>query len=325
MISIKSPREIELMKQAGHINYLTHQELAKHIRVGITTGELNDIADKFMREHEGKPSCLNYEGFPKSICISVNDEVVHGIPGNRKLKNGDVVSIDFCVEYKGYQSDAARTYIVGSAPKEIEDFVKYTEESLYVGIKKVKPGAKVSDIGASIEKYAKDHNLGVVRELVGHGLGTSIHEDPDVHNYYTNMPTILKEGMVIAIEPMLTFGKRYVYMKDDNWTIATEDGLPAAHFEHTVVVTKDGYEILTGEWYKNMAKKNSDKIEVEGKVIEVLKGSDYLVELQNGHTVKAYVSGKMRIHMIRILPGDTVTVELSPYDLTRGIITWNKR
>lgn len=325
MISIKSEREIELMRIAGHINYLTHQEIKKHIRAGITTGELNDIADKFIREHDALPSCLNYEGFPKSICISVNDEVVHGIPGNRKLKNGDIVSVDFCVEYKGYQSDSAMTHIVGSVSKEVEDLVENTKKSLYIGINAVKAGAKVSDIGAAIEKYAKSCHLGVVRELVGHGLGTSIHEDPDVPNYYTNMPTILKEGMVIAIEPMLTLGKRYIYMKDDDWTIATDDGLPAAHFEHTVLVTKEGYEILTGEWYNNMAKKNSDKIEVEGKVVEVLKGSDYLVELPNGHTVKAYVSGKMRIHMIRILPGDTVTVELSPYDLTRGIITWNKR
>ena len=247
MISIKSQREISLMKEAGHINYLTHQELIKHIKAGITTGELNDIADKFIRMHGGLPSCLNYEGFPKSICISVNDEVVHGIPGNRKLKNGDIVSIDFCVEYKGYQSDSAMTHIVGSVSKEVEDLVRNTEKSLYIGINEVKAGVKLSNIGKAIEDYAKSHGLGVVRELVGHGLGTSIHEDPDVPNYYTNSPVILKEGMVIAIEPMLTLGKRYIYMKDDDWTIATDDGLPAAHFEHTVVVTKDGYEILTGE------------------------------------------------------------------------------
>ncbi len=247
MISIRSQREIALMRQAGHINYLTHQELKKHIKAGITTGELNDIADKFMRKLGGKPSCLNYEGYPKSICISINDEVVHGIPGNRKLKNGDIVSIDFCVEYKGYQSDATITHIVGSVSKEVEDLVINTEKSLYIGINEVKPGAKVSAIGKAIEDYATKCGLGVVRELVGHGLGTSIHEDPDVPNYYTNMPTVLKEGMVIAIEPMLTLGKRYVYLKDDNWTVATDDGLPAAHFEHTVLVTKDGYEILTGE------------------------------------------------------------------------------
>ena len=247
MISIKSDREIELMKMAGHINYLTHQEIKKHIRAGVTTGELNDIADKFIRSHDAVPSCLGYEGFPKSICISVNDEVVHGIPGNRKLKNGDIVSIDFCVGYKGYQSDSAMTHIVGSVPKDVQELVENTKKSLYIGIAQVKEGAKVSDIGKAIEDFAKKSGLGVVRELVGHGLGTSIHEDPDVPNYYTKMPTVLKAGMVIAIEPMLTLGKRYIYQKDDNWTICTDDGLPSAHFEHTVLVTKDGYEILTGE------------------------------------------------------------------------------
>ena len=247
MISIKSPREIELMKQAGHINYLTHQELKKHLRIGITTGELNDIADKFIRSQGGIPSCLNFEGYPKSICISVNDEVVHGIPGNRKLKNGDVVSIDFCVGYKGYQSDSANTYIIGSASREIQDLVLNTKKALYEGLSAVKAGAKISDIGLKVETYANNHHLGVVRELVGHGLGTSIHEDPDVPNFYTNDSTILKKGMVIAVEPMLTLRDRHVYMADDDWTIKTQDGCASAHFEHTVLVTDDGYEILTGE------------------------------------------------------------------------------
>ena len=247
MINIRSKREIELMKQAGHINYLTHQELKKHLRVGITTGELNDIADKFIRSMGGVPSCLNFEGYPKSICISVNDEVVHGIPGKRKLKNGDVVSIDFCVGYKGYQSDSANTYIIGTAPRETQDLVSNTKKALYEGLSAVKAGAKISDIGIKVETYATNHHLGVVRELVGHGLGTSIHEDPDVPNYYTNDKSILKSGMVIAVEPMLTQGDRHVYMADDDWTIKTQDGSPSAHFEHTVLVTDTGYEILTGE------------------------------------------------------------------------------
>lgn len=247
MISIKSPREIELMKIAGHINYLTHLEVKKNIRVGITTRELNDIADKFIRSQNCTPSFLNYEGYPASICISVNDEVVHGIPGSRKLKNGDVVSIDIGVCYKGYHSDSANTYIVGTSSKEIIDLVENTKKSLYIGLDAIKDGAKVSDIGANIETFAKECKLGVIRELVGHGVGTSVHEDPDVPNYYTNERTVLKEGMVIAVEPMLTLGKRYIYMLDDDWTIKTDDELPAAHFEHTVLVTKEGYEILTGE------------------------------------------------------------------------------
>lgn len=248
MINIKSDREIELMKYAGHINYLTHQELAKHIKVGISTKELNDIAHKFIISNGCYPSSLNYEGYPASICISVNDEVVHGIPSRKKiLKEGDVVSIDFTVEYKGYQSDSANTYIVGNASKEVIDLVENTKKALYEGLSVIKSGVKISDIGSKIENFAKENNLGVVRELVGHGLGTDIHEEPDVPNYYTSDRTRLKKGMVIAVEPMLTLGKRDIYECEDGWTIKTEDGLPAAHFEHTILVTDDGYVILTGE------------------------------------------------------------------------------
>ena len=233
MISIKSEREIEIMKEAGYINYLTHQELKKHLKPGITTNELNNIADKFIRSHGGIPSCLGYEGYPKSICISINDEVVHGIPSNRKLRKGDVVSLDFCTEYKGYNSDSANTYIIGDeAPKNVKDLA----------------GAKIGDIGHAIEEFAHKHGLGVVEALVGHGVGTSIHEDPDVPNYGKKGTGItLKKGMVIAVEPMLNLGTKEVCILDDGWTIVTEDEMPSAHFEHTVVVTDDGYEILTGD------------------------------------------------------------------------------
>ena len=249
MISIKSEREIKIMKEAGYINYLTHQELKKHLRPGITTNELNDIADKFIRSHGGIPSCLGYEGYPKSICISINDEIVHGIPSNRRIKKGDIVSFDFCTEYKGYNSDSANTYIVGDdAPEDVKNLVKYTKEALYVGLNEIKPGAKIGDIGHAIETFAHEHGLSVVEELVGHGVGTSIHEDPDVPNYGEKGTGItLKKGMVIAVEPMLNLGTKDVCMLDDDWTIVTEDGLPSAHFEHTVVVTDDGYEILTGD------------------------------------------------------------------------------
>lgn len=248
MIVLKSKREIELMKFAGHINYLTHKEVEKNLRPGISTSKLNDIADKFIRKNECTPSFLNYEGFPKSICISINDEVVHGIPSkSRIIKDGDVVSIDIGVCYKGYHSDSANTYIVGTSKEKIVDLVNNTRESLYKGLSVIKAGAHLNEIGIEIEKYAKLNHLGVVRELVGHGVGVDIHEDPDVPNYKTNDKTILKSGMVIAVEPMLTLGDRHIYMEDDEWTIRTEDGLPSAHFEHTVVVTEDGYEILTGE------------------------------------------------------------------------------
>lgn len=247
MITIKSEREIELMKHAGYINYLTHKEVAKNIKPGISTKALNDIAHKFIVSNGCTPSFLNYEGYPASICISINDEVVHGIPSKRKIKDGDVVSIDIGVEYKGYHSDSANTYIVGKVSKEIEDLVNNTQKSLYEGLSVIKDGVKISDIGRKIEDFAKINNLGVVRELVGHGVGTNIHEEPDVPNYYTHDNTRLKSGMVIAVEPMLNLGTRHIYMEDDDWTIKTEDGLPSAHFEHTVLVTKDGYVILTGE------------------------------------------------------------------------------
>ncbi len=247
MISIKSDREIELMKHAGHINYLTHREVAKHLKPGITTGELNDIADKFIRSMDATPSCLGYEGFPKSICISVNDEVVHGIPGKRVIKDGDIVSVDMVTTYKGYLADSAETHIVGKVPKEVENLVNDTKGALYAGLSKIKAGVKLEEVSAAIEDYAHEHGLSVVEELVGHGVGGQMHEDPDVPNYRTKSPVILKEGMTIAVEPMLNLGERYVYLDDNDWTIKTQDEMPSAHFEHTIVVTKNGYEILTGE------------------------------------------------------------------------------
>lgn len=248
MVSIKSEHEIELMKHSGHINYLCHKLLEKNIRPGITTGELESIAKKFMEENGCISSTKGYEGYPGYLCISINDEVVHGIPGKRKLKNGDIVKLDISMIYKGYHSDSAATYPVGHISKEKEYLIEHTKKSLYEGIKQVKEGAKLGDIGHAIEQYANEHHLSVVKELCGHGIGNELHEDPDVLNYgkaHTGMT--LKAGMTIAIEPMLNYGERYVYMLDDDWTICTEDGSPSAHFEHTVLVTKDGYEILTGE------------------------------------------------------------------------------
>ena len=248
MISIKSDREISLMKEAGRLNFLTHEEIKKHLQVGVKTKELDKIAYDFITRNHAKPSFLNYEGYPASICVSINDEVVHGIPGERRIKDGDVVSIDIGVEIHGYHSDAARTYVVGHASKEVQDLVKNTELALIAGLQKIHEGAKIGDIGAAIEKFAHEHGLSVVEELVGHGVGTNIHEDPDVPNYGKEGSGVtLRAGMVIAVEPMLNLGSRYVYLHDDDWTISTDDESPSAHFEHTVVVTKDGYEILTGE------------------------------------------------------------------------------
>lgn len=248
MVTIKNEEEITKMKEAGHINYLTHQYLKSLIKPGITTGYLNDEADKFIRSHGGTPGFLGLYDFPKSICISVNDEVVHGIPGDRILKEGDIISIDIGVEKDGYHSDSAWTYPVGVISKEKEYLLHHTEKALFIGLKEIKDGAKLGSVGARIEQYAKKHRLGVVEELVGHGIGTSLHEEPDVPNYGKyNTGLTLKAGMTLAIEPMLNLGTRKIYVLDDDWTIVTRDRKASAHFEHTIVVRQDGYEILTGE------------------------------------------------------------------------------
>ncbi len=248
MISIRNKEEIRKIKEAGHINFLTHEFVKKLIAPGITTGEINYKADEFIKSHGGIPSFLNYEGYPASICISINDEVVHGIPGNRILEEGDIISIDIGVIKNGYHSDAARTYPVGKVSYEKERLIYHTEKMLYIGLEEIKAGARLNNIGASISSYAKKHNYGVIRELVGHGVGESLHENPDVPNYGKyNTGIVLQEGMVLAIEPMINAGTRHVCILDDDWTIVTRDGKPSAHFEHTVVVTKSGYEILTGE------------------------------------------------------------------------------
>lgn len=246
MISIKSEREIELLKIAGDIVGQTHNYLKQFVKPGITTKELDELAYNFILEHDATPSFKGYDGFPASICASINDEVVHGIPGNRVLREGDIISLDIGACYKGYHGDSAWTYPVGRISKNRENLLKWTEESLFEGLKAIKNGARIGDIGYNIESYARKHNLGVVKELVGHGVGTDVHEEPDVPNYgKKNTGIVLKSGMVIAVEPMLNLGSADVCMLDDGWTIVTDDGKPSAHFEHTVLVTDDGYLILT--------------------------------------------------------------------------------
>ncbi len=246
MISIKSEHEIELMRHAGHLVSEMHKFIKPYIKEGITTKELDKLCEKFIRDHDAIPTELGYEGYPASICASVNDTVVHGIPDDYKLKNGDIITIDVVIGYKGYQGDAAWTYAVGEISDDDKYLMEHTEKALYEGIKQVKPGNRIGDISNAVETYAKAHNLGVVEELCGHGIGAEMHEDPEVPNFgEKGTGPRLKEGMVICIEPMLTFGERYIYILDDDWTIKTDDGSNAAHYEHTVLVTKDGYEILT--------------------------------------------------------------------------------
>ena len=248
MISIKSDYEISLMRIAGNIVYQTHQYLKPFIKPGITTKELDKLAHDFIISKDAYPSCLGYEGYPASICISVNEEVVHGIPSKRKLRNGDIVKLDICACYKGYHGDSAWSYAVGDISEEKKYLLKHTEESLYEGLKQVREGARIGDISNAVENYAKKYKLGVVKELTGHGIGSELHEDPDVPNYgKKGTGPLLKAGMVIAIEPMLNLGTADVYLLNDDWTIITQDDKPSAHFEHTVLVKKDGYEILTGD------------------------------------------------------------------------------
>lgn len=248
MISIKSKREIELMVIAGNIVYQTHKYLKPFIKPGVSLLELDALAEKFIISKGAKPSFKGYEGFPNATCISVNEEVVHGIPSKRKLKKGDIVSIDIGADYKGYHGDSAWSYAVGEIDGDKKYLMEHTKKALWEGIKMVKPGARVGDIGNAIENYANAHNLGIVRELCGHGVGNNLHEAPDVPNYGSaHTGPVLKEGMVIAIEPMLNLGSDDIVVEDNDWTITTLDKKPSAHFEHTVLVTKDGYQILTGE------------------------------------------------------------------------------
>ena len=248
MITIKSEREIELLRVAGNVVYKTHQYLKPFIKEGITTEELNKLGEDFIRKQGCTPSFKGYDGFPYAICISVNSEVVHGFPSKRKLKNGDIVTLDIGACWKGYHGDSGWTYAVGEIDDDKKYIMEHTEKSLFVGLEQIKPGARIGDISHAIEEYAKKHNLGVVKELCGHGVGTDVHEDPEVPNFGpAGVGPKLKEGMVIAVEPMLTLGSPEVFLHDNDWTVDTQDGSTSAHFEHTIVVTKDGYEILTGE------------------------------------------------------------------------------
>ncbi|GGD03293.1 methionine aminopeptidase 1 [Thalassobacillus devorans] len=246
MIITKTPREIEIMREAGRIVALTHRELKKHIQPGITTGELDNIAEQFISSMDAIPSFKGYNGFRGSICASVNEELVHGIPGDRKLNEGDIISIDIGAKYKGYHGDSAWTYPVGEIDEKTEDLLKVTETSLFKGLDEAKPGVRLSNISHAIQSYVEPLGYSIVREYVGHGVGQELHEDPQIPHYGPpNKGPRLKPGMVLAVEPMVNAGKRYVKTLADNWTVVTQDGKVCAHFEHTIVITEEGYEILT--------------------------------------------------------------------------------
>ncbi|MBQ3796528.1 MAG: type I methionyl aminopeptidase [Butyrivibrio sp.] len=246
-ITIKTDEELDLMRQSGHLLAKVHEELHSAVRPGISTLELDEIGEKTIRALGGIPNCKNYEGFPASVCISVNDEVVHGIPSaDRILQEGDIVTFDTGLIYKGYHSDAARTWGVGKISEEAQKLIDVTRESFFVGIKKARAGNRLHEISRAIDDFITPHGYGIVRELTGHGIGTSLHEDPIVPNFKQWRRGVkLKKGMTICVEPMITMGERYVGWLDDDWTVVTVDGSLAAHYENTIAITDGEPEILT--------------------------------------------------------------------------------
>lgn len=246
-VTIKSPREIELMREAGRILAKTHEELAKNLRPGMSTWDIDHMGEEIIRSYGCIPSFKNYNGYPASICVSVNDEVVHGIPHKEHfLDEGDIVSLDAGVIYKGYHSDAARTYGIGQIDEDAQKLIDVTRQSFFEGIKFARAGNHLNDISAAIQKYAESFGFGVVRDLVGHGIGSHLHEDPEVPNFARKRKGILLQpGMTLAIEPMITEGSYEVVWLDDDWTVMTEDGGWAAHYENTILITEGEPEILS--------------------------------------------------------------------------------
>ena len=247
MVTIKSEREIELMREAGRILAKVHEELGRTLVPGMSTKEIDRMCEDMIRSHGCVPSFLNYQGFPASVCISINDEVVHGIPDkHRYLEEGDIVSLDTGVIWKGYQSDAARTHMIGEVSGEARKLVEVTQQSFFEGIKYAKAGNHLNDISKAIQEYAESFGFGVVRDLVGHGIGTEMHEAPEIPNFAQRRKGIwLAAGMTLAIEPMITAGRYDVVWEDDGWTVVTEDGSLASHYENTILITDGEPEILS--------------------------------------------------------------------------------
>lgn len=246
-VSIKSAKEIELMREAGRLLSITHEELRKAIKPGISTYEINRLGEEIIRSYGCIPNFLHYNGYPASICTSVNEEVVHGIPDKKRiLKEGDIISLDAGLIYKGYHSDAARTHAVGEVSGEAKRLMDVTKQCFFEGIKFAKAGNHLHEISAAIQKYAESNGFGVVRELVGHGIGTSLHEDPQIPNFKpAGRGLKLRPGMTFAIEPMITAGHYAVKWLEDDWTVVTKDGSLASHYENTIVITDSEPEILT--------------------------------------------------------------------------------
>lgn len=250
MIHYKTSEEVQKIKESADILGRAHGEIAKHIKEGVKTSFLDKIAEEFIRDHYAVPSFKGYGGFPASLCISVNEVVVHGFPSEYELKDGDIISVDCGVFHQGFHSDSAYTYPIGEVPPSVLALLKATRDSLYLGIEQAKAGNRVGDIGYAIQKFVEAKGYTVVRELVGHGLGRSLHEGPEVPNYgKKGSGPLLKQGMVIAIEPMINLGTRNIVQERDGWTIRTADRKPSAHYEHTVAIFEGKTEVLTTHKY----------------------------------------------------------------------------
>ena len=246
MINRKSREEIKLMRHAGHIVALVHQKMREVVEPGISTKELDSIAMKIIKENRAIPTFLGYHGFPACICTSINEQIVHGIPSeNAILKEGDIIAIDVGATYRGLVGDSAWSYTVGKVTDDVARLMKATEEALYAGIEKMQPGNVLDDISGAVEDVALSYGYGIVRQYGGHGVGHVMHEEPFLYNYRVCDKTLIKPGYAIAIEPMLNMGTDAVVVAADEWTVSTSDGKPSAHFEHTVVATDAGPQIMT--------------------------------------------------------------------------------
>ena len=245
-VTVKSEKQIALMREAGRLLAITHEELHKALKPGMTTLDIDRLGEEIIRDFGCVPNFKNYNGFPASICVSINDEVVHGIPSSRCLKEGDIVSVDCGVVKNGFYGDSAYSFAVGKVSEEVDKLLRVTQECLYKGMEQAISGMRIGDIGYAVQSHAEANGFTVVRELVGHGVGRNLHEEPQVPNFgRRGQGCKLTTGMVIAIEPMINMGKRYVYQLSDGWTIRTRDHMPSAHFEHTVAVGKGSADILS--------------------------------------------------------------------------------
>lgn len=246
MIILKTEEEIEFMRDANRLVGMTLGELSKHIRPGVSTLQLDKIAEEYIRDHGAYPTFLGYGGFPNSICTSVNENVVHGIPNNKPLEEGDIISIDCGTQKRGFCGDSAYTFCVGEVDQKVKDLLRITKEALYKGIEQAKEDNRIGDIGSAIQDYCEINGYSVVRELVGHGIGRQMHESPEVPNYgRRGTGPVVKNGMCIAIEPMINMGGKKVVFENDGWTVRTKDRKPSAHFEHTIAIRNGKADILS--------------------------------------------------------------------------------